>query len=54
MEIRQQWIATPFKEQTIVFQDLQQDVQVSNAEPSLDLHVPNISLENTCPTGCSQ
>ena len=45
MEIRQQWIPTPFEEQTIVFQDLQQDFQVSNAELSLDLHVPNVSLE---------
>ena len=32
-------------EQTTAFQDLQQDFQVSNAEFSLDLHVPNISLE---------
>ena len=45
MEIRQQLIPTPFKEQTTVFQDLQQDFQISNAELSLDLHVPNISLE---------
>ena len=44
-EIRQQWLPTPFKEQTIVFQDLQQDFQVSNVELSLDLHVPNVSLE---------
>ena len=45
MEIRQQWIPTPFTERATVFQDLQQDFQVSNAEFSLDLHVPNISLE---------
>ena len=45
MEIRQQWIPTPFMEQATVFQDLQQDFQVSNAEFSLDLHVPNVSLE---------
>ena len=32
-------------EQATVSQDLQQDFQVSNAEFSLDLHVPNISLE---------
>ena len=44
-EIRQQWIPTPFTEQATVFQDLQQDFQVSNAEFSLDLHVPNVSLE---------
>ena len=44
-EIRPQWMPTPFVEQTTVFQDLQQDFQVSNAELSLDLHVPNISLE---------
>ena len=40
-EIRQQWISTPFT----VFQDLQQDFQVSNVELSLDLHAPNVSLE---------
>ena len=32
MEIRQQWISTPFEDQTTVFQDLQQDFQVSNVE----------------------
>ena len=45
MEIRQWWIPTPFTEQATAFQDLQQDFQVTNAESSLDLHVPNISLE---------
>ena len=51
MEIRQQWIPTPFTEQATAFQDLQQDFQVTNAESSLDLHVLNISLErlNTPP-----
>ena len=44
-EIREQWIPTPFAEQATAFQDLQQDFQVSNIEYSLDLHVPNISLE---------
>ena len=44
-EIRQQWIPTPFTEQATASQDLWQDFQVSNAEFSLDLHVPNISLE---------
>ena len=45
MEIRQQWIPTPFKDKITVFHDLQQDLQVSNVELSLDLHAPNISLE---------
>ena len=44
-EIRQRWIPTPLTEQGTAFQGLQQDFQVSNAEFSLDLHVPNISLE---------
>ena len=44
-EVREQWIQTPFVEQATSFQDLLQDFQVSNAENSLDLHVPNISLE---------
>ena len=47
MEIRQEWISTPFEDQTTVFQDLQQDFQVSNVELSLDLHAPNVSLERT-------
>ena len=29
----------------MVFQHLQEDFQVSNAEFTLDLHVPNVSLE---------
>ena len=45
MEIRQQWIPTPFTEQATALQDLWQYFQVSNAEFSLDLHVPNVSLE---------
>ena len=32
-------------EQATAFQDLQQDFQVSNIEYSLDLHIPNVSLE---------
>ena len=32
-------------EQATVLQDLPQDFQVSNAEFSLDLHAPNVSLE---------
>ena len=44
-EVREQRIQTPIAEQATSFQDLRQDFQVSNAEFSLDLHVPNISLE---------
>ena len=44
-ESRQQWISTTFEDQTTVFQDIQQDFQVSNVELSLDLHAPNVSLE---------
>ena len=44
-EIRQQWIPTPFTEEATASQDLWQDFQVSNAEFSLGLYVPNISLE---------
>ena len=44
-EIRQQWISTPFEDQTTVFQDLQQDLQVSNLELSFNLHAPNVLLE---------
>ena len=45
-EVREQLIQTPFVEQVTSFQDLQQDYfQVSNIEYSLDLHIPNISLE---------
>ena len=44
-EIRQQWISTPFEDQTTVFQDLQQDLQVSNVELSFDFHAPNVLLE---------
>ena len=40
MEIRQEWIPTPFPEQATALQDLRQDFQVSNPEFSLDLHVP--------------
>ena len=45
MDIRQQWIPTPFTEQATALQDLWQDFQVSNAKFSLDLHVPKVSLE---------
>ena len=36
---------TPFEDQITVFQDLLQDLQVSNVEFSLDLHFPNISQQ---------
>ena len=45
IEVREQWIQTPIAEQATSFQDLRQDFQVSNAEFSSDLHVPNVSLE---------
>ena len=44
-KVREQWIQTPIAEQATCLQDLQQDFQVSNVEFSLDLHIPNISLE---------
>ena len=44
-KVREQWIQTPIAEQATSFQDLWQDFQVSNTEFSLDLHVPNVSLE---------
>ena len=43
--VREQWIQPPFVEQVTSFQDLQQDFQVSNTKYSLDLHIPNVSLE---------
>ena len=42
-EIQQQWIPTPFEDQITAFQDLQQDLQVTNVE--LSLHFPNVSQE---------
>ena len=45
MEMRQQWISTPFEDQATVFQDQQKDFQVSNVELSLDLQASNVSLE---------
>ena len=44
-EVREQWIQIPIAKQVTSFQDLWQDFQVSNAEFSLDLLVPNVSLE---------
>ena len=44
-EVRGQWIQPPFAEQVTSFQDLRQDYQVSDTEYSLELHIPNVSLE---------
>ena len=51
MEIRQQWISTPFEDHITVCQDLSQDPQVNTVELSFDLHFPNITQEriNTPP-----
>ena len=48
-EVREQLIQPPFVEPVTSFQDLRQDFQVSNIEYSLDLHIPNISLERSIP-----
>ena len=45
IEVREQRIQTLIAEKVTSFQDLRQDFQVSNADFSLDLHVPNVSLE---------
>ena len=42
-EIRQQWISTPFEDHITVFQDLSQDLQVTNVE--ISLHFPNVSQD---------
>ena len=44
-EVREQLIQPPFTEQTTSFQDSQQDFQVFGTEYSLNLHIPNISIE---------
>ena len=44
-EIRQQWILTSFEDHITISQDLLQDLQVTNAELSFDLHFPNITQE---------
>ena len=44
-EVREQLIQSPFAEQVTSFQDLWQDFQVFYIEYSLDLHIPNVSLE---------
>ena len=44
-EDREQLIQPPFVEQTTYFQDSQQDFQVFGTEYSLNLHIPNVSIE---------
>ena len=44
-EAREQLIQPLFMEQTTSFQDSQQDFQVFGTEYSLNLHIPNISIE---------
>ena len=44
-EVREQLIQPPFMEQTTSFQDSQQDFQVFDTEYSLNLHIPNVSIE---------
>ena len=47
VEVREQLIQPPFMEQISSLQDLQQDSQVFDTEHSLNLHIPNISIERT-------
>ena len=47
IEVRGQLIQPPFMEQISSLQDLQQDSQVFDTEHSLNLHIPNISIEST-------
>ena len=44
-EVREQLIQPIFMEQTTSFQDSQQDFQVFDTEYSLNLHIPNVSIE---------
>ena len=44
-EVREQLIQPSFMEQTISFQDLQQDFQVFGTVYSLNLHTHNVSIE---------
>ena len=46
-EVREQLIQPPFMEQIPSLQDSQQDFQVFNTEYSLNLHIPNVSIERT-------
>ena len=47
IEVREQIIPPPFREQISPLQDLQQDPQVFDTEYSLNLHIPTISIERT-------
>ena len=50
IEVREQLIQPPFMQQEIPsLQDLQQDSQVFDTEYSLNLHIPNVSIERTYP-----
>ena len=44
-EVREQLIQPPFVEQITSFQDSQKDFQVFNMKYSLNLHIPNVSIE---------
>ena len=46
-EVREQLIQPPFMEQIPSLQDSQQDFQVFDTEYSLNLHIPNVSIERT-------
>ena len=47
IEVREQLIQPPFMEHIPPLQDWQQDSQVFDTEHSLNLHIPNISIERT-------
>ena len=44
-EVGEQLIQPPFMEQITSFQGSQQDFQVFDTEYSLNLHIPNVSIE---------
>ena len=46
-EVMEQLIQPPFMEQIPSLQDSQQEFQVFNTEYSLNLHIPNVSMERT-------
>ena len=48
-EIRQQWTLTPFGDHITISQDLLQEYQVNTAEPSFDLHFPNVTQQRIKP-----
>ena len=47
IEVREQLIQPPFMEHIPSLQDLQQDSQIFDTEHSLNLHIPNVSIERT-------